>query len=112
MTGEAEALCQFEDDPGIRPGFAQRIDGRGAQLNKSLGVLVDLETDAQAFALPCAGGRQNDVGERRGGGHEQVSVDEEVECCEGLARAVSVGVGDDKIGAEARRDLGLDRGTR
>ena len=98
--GAAHPVGQVEDDRQVVAGAGRRRDRRAHALDAPLGV-----GDGAVALGPGRGGRQDDVGELGGLGQEQVLDDEEVEALEQLDRALLVGLGLDRVLADA-----VDRG--
>ena len=96
----AHPVREVEDDRQVVARARRRLDRLAHALDAALGV-----GDGALALGPGRGGRQDDVGELRGLGQEQVLDDEEVEALEQVDRALLVGLGLDRVLADA-----VDRG--
>ena len=96
----AHPVRELEDDRQVVAGARRRRDGRPHALDAAFRV------GDRALGLgPGRGRRQHDVGELGGLGQEQVLDDEEVEALEQVDRPLLVGLGLDRVLADA-----VDRG--
>ena len=108
-VAHAEALREVEQHLVVGTRFPARRHHALAQLHPAGRAVVDLEADAQAFALPGRVDRQQDVGVARGRRLEQVAVHVEFELRQRLPRERGVGLRDRQVGAEGHHRAHLVR---
>ena len=96
----AHAVGEVEDDGQVVARAGRRLDRLAHPLDAALGV-----GDGALALRPGSRRREDDVGQRRGLGQEEVLHDEELEALEQVDRALLVGLGLDRVLADA-----VDRG--
>ena len=91
----AHAPGELEEDPEIVPGITRRVEGLADALDTALGV-----RDCALRFGPRGGGRQDDVGEFRGGREEQVLDHHELETADEFPRSLLVSLRLDRVLAD------------
>ena len=101
MGAKTQSFGQLEDDLGVGAGLAARCDHRLAQLEQRLCLGTDLEADLESLTLESTGSWKDDIGQFSSWVHKQVTVDIEIERCQGFTPAPAVGMREQQVGAKA-----------
>jgi hypothetical protein len=103
LLAEPEAGGQLEDDLQVGTGLAARRYQGVAQLDESLRLLAHPEADHEGLGLERAGHWKHEVGLLGSRTHEEIGMDEEVQCGQRVPYPGAVAVGHGQVGSEVEQ---------